>query len=195
MSRTDRSDLGVQINNYLRRRNALGNVGRPSSLSIIEVSKGMQSDEPHLPAYGVAKWGFQGKEPFAAPATPVEALWQVKGMLTTLEVGSCVKVNDGGFLRPSFGRLLCDTSYKVIAHWETLPAGTEPHAYYYPCKPAVYDAWFLQEFKLAVQHNDASLIMKTFKIHYEQIDARMRAGRECAATYVQGMLDNVRLAP
>ena len=187
--------MGAQINNYLRHRKAFGNVGRPASLNIVEVSKGMQADEPHLPAYDTTKWCFYGGEVFGRPTTDVEALWQVKGIISTLELGASVKVNDGAFLRPSYPRLLIDASFQRTAYWETRPSGAEMPAHFYPCKPAVYDAWFLQEFKLAVGHHDARLVMMTFKIHYEQIDARMRAGRECPATYIQAMLDNVCCAP
>ena len=179
----------------MRRRKAFGNTGRPASLVIVEVSKDMQAEEPHLPPYDTTKWCFYGGEAFGRPANSVEALWQVKGMITALELGACVKVNDGAYLRPSYPRLLCDTSFKVIAHWETRAVGTEPPAHFYPCKPAVYDAWFMQEFKLAVDHQDPRLVMMTFKIHYEQVDARMRAGRECPATYIQALLEHVCCAP
>ena len=162
------------------------------------MTKGLQSDEPHLPAYAKTEWGVFGSERFVQPTTAMQALWQVKTMITTLELGASVKVNDGTFLRPSFPQLKIDQTYKVQAHWEVQVTSsstsriTVPNEYYYQCKPPVYDAWFLQEFKLATKHSDAGLIMETFRIHYDQVDARMRAGRECAATYIQALLDNVR---
>ena len=130
-------------------------------------------------------WGIHGKIAFKAPTSPVEALNQAGILMRTFAIGSSCKVNEGEYLKPSFGKLMVHQRYLV----EDYGTGKKDKAWL-ASQPSAFDDWHTNLTQLAVENDlDAAAIWSVLSVQYGQIDLKMRAGRHPPTEYVLEYLE------
>ena len=84
-----------------------------SDETISAITRSQTDKEPAFPGREL-KWAMRGDVPLKLdPATPAEAIQTVALIINSLMVGSCVKVNDGKYLKASFQALQVSQHFQV----------------------------------------------------------------------------------